>query len=108
MIPLSDDNPTVHPPVMTVLLLVAIGVVWAVVQGAGFTDQLVRSVCNLGMVPGELTGRAEVGAGVALFDGTSGMIGARVAMARIASEREDIRGQGVRVRLEEHRNKPIL
>ncbi len=66
MIPLSDDNPTVHPPVMTVLLLAAIGVVWVVVQGAGFTDQLVRSVCNLGMVPGELTGRAEVGAGVAI------------------------------------------
>ena len=66
MIPLSDDNPTVHPPVMTVLILLAIGVTWVVVQGAGFTDQLVRSVCNLGMVPGELTGRAEVGSGVAI------------------------------------------
>ncbi|MGA1361061.1 MAG: rhomboid family intramembrane serine protease [Gemmatimonadaceae bacterium] len=66
MIPLSDDNPTLHPPVMTVLILLAIGVAWVVVQGAGFTDQLVRSICNLGMVPGELTGRAEVGAGVAI------------------------------------------
>jgi membrane associated rhomboid family serine protease len=66
MIPLSDDNPTVHPPVMTLLILLGIGATWVVVQGAGLTDQLVRSVCNLGMVPGELTGRAEVGAGVAI------------------------------------------
>ncbi|MFM2140594.1 MAG: hypothetical protein RLZZ25_859, partial [Gemmatimonadota bacterium] len=66
MIPVRDDNPTLHPPVMTVLILLAIGVIWVVVQGAGFTDQLVRSVCNLGMVPGELTRRAAVGAGVAI------------------------------------------
>ena len=49
MIPLSDDNPTVRPPVMTVLLLVAIAAVWVLVEGAGFGDQMVRAICNLGL-----------------------------------------------------------
>jgi len=61
MIPLSDDNPTVRPPVMTVLILVAIAAVWVIVEGAGFGDRLVRAVCTLGMVPGELTGMAPLG-----------------------------------------------
>ncbi len=61
MIPLSDDNPTVRPPVMTVLILAAIAAVWVIVEGAGFGDRLVRAVCTLGMVPGELTGMAPLG-----------------------------------------------
>ena len=61
MIPLSDDNPTVRPAVMTVLILVAITAVWVIVEGAGFGDRLVRAVCTLGMVPGELTGLAPLG-----------------------------------------------
>jgi membrane associated rhomboid family serine protease len=67
MIPLSDDNPTVRPPVMTILLLATIGVVWVVVQGAGF-DQiaLAMSVCNLGLVPGELSGAAALGTSIPL------------------------------------------
>lgn len=57
MIPLSDDNPTVRPAVMTILILVAMLVVWVVVQGAGFNETtLAMSVCNLGMVPAELSG----------------------------------------------------
>jgi hypothetical protein len=36
MIPLSDDNPTMRTPVVTIALLVALGTVWVFVQGAGF------------------------------------------------------------------------
>lgn len=61
MIPLSDDNPTVRPAVMTMLILAAIAAVWLIVEGAGFDDRLVRAVCTLGMVPGELTGLAPLG-----------------------------------------------
>jgi len=65
MIPLSDENPTLRTPVMTYLLLAAMGATWVFVQGAGFTvEQLARSVCNLGMVPGEVTHRAVLGSGV--------------------------------------------
>jgi membrane associated rhomboid family serine protease len=59
MIPLSDENPTLRFPVVTGLLLVSLGLVWFFVQGAGLDERtLAASVCNLGMVPGELTGLA--------------------------------------------------
>ena len=69
MIPLSDDNPTVRPPVMTILVIAAIGCVWVLVQGAGFDDRLVRSICNLGLVPGELTKQAVLGSGIPIAPG---------------------------------------
>ncbi|WNG43656.1 rhomboid family intramembrane serine protease [Archangium minus] len=70
MIPLSDDNPTLRTPIVTYLLLGAIGATWVFVQGAGLnTLALVSSVCNLGLVPGELTGGAPVGLEVPLGDG---------------------------------------
>lgn len=69
MIPLSDDNPTLRTPVVTYLLLGAIGATWVFVQGAGLDGfALVSSVCNLGLVPGELTGRAPVGLEVPLSE----------------------------------------
>jgi membrane associated rhomboid family serine protease len=62
MIPISDENPTLHTPIMTWLLLGAMFAVWLTVQGGGFDPQtLAKSVCNLGMVPGELTHRAPLG-----------------------------------------------
>ncbi|GLC28032.1 rhomboid family intramembrane serine protease [Roseisolibacter agri] len=65
MIPISDDNPTLRTPVVTYLLLAALLVTWVWVQGAGMEGyQLIASVCNWGMVPGELTHRVPVGLGV--------------------------------------------
>lgn len=70
MIPLSDENPTLHTPVMTWVLLGAMFTVWLVVQGGGMNDRtLAASVCNLGLVPGELTHRAPVGQWVPLGRG---------------------------------------
>ena len=70
MIPISDDNPTLRTPVITYLLLLGIGATWFLVQGAGFEPlKLVASVCNLGLVPGELTGLAPVGLAVPLGEG---------------------------------------
>jgi membrane associated rhomboid family serine protease len=65
IIPISDDNPTLRFPLMTVLLLLGIGAVWIFVQGAG-TDPYVlgKTVCNLGLVPGELTHLARLGTSV--------------------------------------------
>ncbi len=58
---------------MTIAILATMVTVWFVVQGAGglfgAEDTLVRSVCNLGMVPGELTRMAPVGEAVPLGDG---------------------------------------
>jgi membrane associated rhomboid family serine protease len=70
MIPIGDDNPTLRPPVMTYLILAAIFATWVLVQGAGMdTTALAASVCNLGLVPGELTHRAPLGSGVPIGRG---------------------------------------
>jgi membrane associated rhomboid family serine protease len=70
MIPLSDELPTVRTPWMTYAILTVTFATWILVQGAGF-DQvaLAVSVCNLGMVPGELTHMATLGAAVPLGRG---------------------------------------
>ena len=71
MIPLSDDTPTRRFSVATVGILLALGAVWLLVQGGGFDAQaLVASVCNLGLVPGELTKKALVGLAVPMGAGT--------------------------------------
>ena len=67
MIPISDQNPTLRTPVVTILILIALGASWVILQGAGLSNEaLIQSVCDLGFVPGELTGLAQVGSGVPL------------------------------------------
>jgi membrane associated rhomboid family serine protease len=71
MFPIGDDNPTIRTPVMTYALLAAILGTWIVVQGGGGVFgadpyKLVKSVCNLGLVPAELTGLRPVGFAVPL------------------------------------------
>ncbi len=67
MFPLSDDNPTVRLPVTTYCLIAVIVGVWVLFQGAGFDEvALAASICNLGMVPGEVSGLAPVGLAVPL------------------------------------------
>jgi membrane associated rhomboid family serine protease len=77
VIPYRDENPTVRPPVLTWTIVAINVIVWLLVQGAGTTSTLpdgrvtglAASVCNLGLIPGELTLRAEVGAGLPLGEG---------------------------------------
>src|SRR5947207_11746295 len=70
MIPISDENPTLRFPLMTVLILLALGAVWIFVQGAGLDPhRLAATVCNLGLVPGELTHRARLGMAVPIGPG---------------------------------------
>ncbi len=70
MIPLSDDHRTLRTPVMTYAIITVNLLVWILVQGAGFNEgQLAASVCNFGLVPGELTHLARLGTAVPLGDG---------------------------------------
>src|SRR5690348_14416913 len=70
MIPIGDENPTLRFPLVTLLLLAAMGAVWVLVQGAGFDARtLSATVCNYGLVPGEITGRAHVGTAVPIGPG---------------------------------------
>lgn len=75
MIPLGDDNPTVRVSIATIFVIVAMFAVWVLVQGAGLNDQLlIASVCNLGLVPGELTHLAPLGSGVPIGPGVACVI----------------------------------
>jgi membrane associated rhomboid family serine protease len=70
MIPLSDELPTLRTPWMTYAILAAMLGTFILVQGAGFDrEALAASVCNLGMVPGELTHMARLGTAVPLGRG---------------------------------------
>jgi len=61
MFPYRDDNPTLATPVVTVLLIAVNLAVWILVQGTGTEPGLSRSVCELGLIPGELLGRVAGG-----------------------------------------------
>ena len=77
MIPISDENPTLRPPYMTWLLLGSMFAVWLVVQGAGMDAlRLGASVCNYGLVPGELTHRAALGMAVPIGPGLACVVDA--------------------------------
>jgi membrane associated rhomboid family serine protease len=70
MIPVSDENPTLHTPVVTIGLLVLMGAAFVLAEGAGFDmRRLAIAVCDYGLVPGELTHRARLGTGVPIGGG---------------------------------------
>jgi membrane associated rhomboid family serine protease len=70
MIPIGDENPTLRTPIVTYLLLATLLAVWVLFQGGGLNEHaLAASVCNLGLVPGELTGAAQVGTQVPIGPG---------------------------------------
>lgn len=62
MFPLHDDNPTELFPVVTILLIGLCLAAWWYVQGAGFSEQaLTQSICGLGAIPAEVSGRFAAG-----------------------------------------------
>lgn len=62
MIPYHDENATQRTAVVTLTFIGLCVLAWLVVQGAGSVVPLATSVCNYGLIPGELTGRAPIGA----------------------------------------------
>jgi membrane associated rhomboid family serine protease len=56
LIPYHDENKTQRTAIVTLGLVGLNVLTWLLVQGAGENMALARSVCNLGLIPGELTG----------------------------------------------------
>jgi membrane associated rhomboid family serine protease len=56
MFPYRDDNPTIGTPVVTVVLIGLNLAAWVLVQGMGAEPYLSKSVCELGLIPGEFLG----------------------------------------------------
>jgi membrane associated rhomboid family serine protease len=72
MIPLSDDNPTLRTPLATIAVLLIMSAAWILLQGAGLDPlRLAASVCNLGLVPGEISRSAPPGMAVPIGEGLS-------------------------------------
>jgi membrane associated rhomboid family serine protease len=78
MFPISDDNPRIRFPAVTVALLAVTAAVWLIIQGGGFDAlRLASSVCDYGMVPGELTHQAALGSGVPIGPGVACVVDAQ-------------------------------
>jgi membrane associated rhomboid family serine protease len=67
--PYRDENETVRSPRVSYAILAANALMWLLVQGAGSPLSVAESVCNLGLLPGELTGTARVGAALPIGEG---------------------------------------
>lgn len=61
MFPLRDDNPTLATPIATIVIILLNVLSWVFLQGLGGEPSLSRSVCEYGLVPGELLGGAPMG-----------------------------------------------
>jgi membrane associated rhomboid family serine protease len=69
MFPLRDDNPTLRTPLAMFILLGLNIASWALIQGFGSTEPLARSLCELGLIPGDLLGSAPSGTLIPLGQG---------------------------------------
>ncbi len=69
MLPIRDENPQILAPVVTLGLIGLNVLAWFGLQGAGSEQALLRSLCQLGLVPGELLGRLPAGYETPLGEG---------------------------------------
>jgi membrane associated rhomboid family serine protease len=75
MFPISDNSPTLRTPIVTMGLLALLGLVWVFFQGAGLDPmRLAATVCNFGLVPGEITQRLPIGRAFPMGPGLSCVI----------------------------------
>ena len=61
MFPYRDENETQRLAIVTASIIALNIFIWIVVQGAGADLPLAKSVCELGLIPGELTASLPVG-----------------------------------------------
>jgi len=69
VLPYKDENPTELTPLITVGIIILNVLAWLFVQGAGAAEPLARSVCQLGLIPGEVLHTVPPGTAVPLGEG---------------------------------------
>ena len=74
MIPYHDENETQRPALVTLALIGLCVSAWAFVQRLGSELGLAESVCNLGLIPGELTGLLRAGMAFPIGEGLACVI----------------------------------
>jgi membrane associated rhomboid family serine protease len=67
--PYHDENATQRTPYVTLLLIGVNVLAWLGVQGGGAALPLASSVCNLGLIPAELTASVPAGTAFPMGDG---------------------------------------
>src|SRR5688500_6204210 len=75
MFPYRDDNPTLNTPFVTLILIGLNVAMWVLIQGMCAEPSLSRSVCELGLIPGEFLGRLPVDVSVPIGPQTAFVIG---------------------------------
>ena len=69
MFPYRDENETQRTAIVTGTIIGLNVLMWIAVQGAGATMSLAKSICELGLIPGELTGSLPPGTRFPLGEG---------------------------------------
>jgi membrane associated rhomboid family serine protease len=69
MFPYRDENETQRLAIVTGAIIALNIFAWIVIQGAGATLPLAKSICELGLIPGELTLALPVGTRFPMGDG---------------------------------------
>jgi membrane associated rhomboid family serine protease len=69
VIPYHDENRTQRTAIVTLSFIALNVFAWIFIQGAGSAYQLAASVCNLGLIPGELTGLVPPNSGFNMGEG---------------------------------------
>jgi membrane associated rhomboid family serine protease len=69
MFPIRDDNPHILTPYATYGIVALNAAAWLLLQGAGSEPGLTTSVCNLGLIPGEVLGTVPPGTGIEMGPG---------------------------------------
>ena len=69
MFPYHDENETQRTPYVTIALIALNVAAWVLYQGAGSERALAASVCNSGLIPGELTATLPPGASFPMGEG---------------------------------------
>jgi membrane associated rhomboid family serine protease len=69
MFPYHDENEVQHPTFVTYAIIAVNVLAWLFVQGAGLTLALPKSVCEFGLIPGELTGLVPPGTSFPMGEG---------------------------------------
>ena len=69
MFPLRDENPTIRTPVAVISIIGFNVAAWALAQGFGEGAPLAQSLCDWGLIPGELLHTAKPGTLIPLGEG---------------------------------------
>jgi membrane associated rhomboid family serine protease len=74
MFPYHDENETSRPAYVTMAIIAINVLVWLFVQGAGTPRALAASVCNLGLIPAELTQSVRPGTAFPMGEGMACLV----------------------------------